>query len=156
MPIQVASGAPQNVVIQVLVPREAGIPTGARPLTITARSRANPPQTAAATASLSIQPFSLDEATLDPTRLSGRGGGTTTLTLKNGGNAPVLWNVQASSSDPNLAVELPGTTTTVEAGASKAVPVRLRTETPLVGRNEGAAIHCTGRANGWTGVHPTG
>jgi Tol biopolymer transport system component len=125
MPIQVAAGAPQNVVVQVLVPRDAGITSGARPLTITGRSRANPPQTAAATASLSIQPFSLDEATLAPTRVSGRGGGTATLTLKNGGNAPVTWNIQATSGDPALSVELPGTSTTVEAGATKAVPVKL-------------------------------
>ncbi|RIK35718.1 MAG: hypothetical protein DCC58_20195, partial [Chloroflexi bacterium] len=126
MPLQVAPGAPQTVPVQIVVPRDAGVATGARPFTITGRSRTNPPHMSTANASLNVQAFNMDEARLEPSTLVGRGGGTANLVLKNGGNTPVTWNIQATGGSPELGLELPSSSVVVEPGATKTIPLRVR------------------------------
>jgi serine/threonine protein kinase len=125
----------RDVVLTILVPKEASSTAGAREVVIRAESVANPEEPAEAKAHWTVAPFDGASLSVTPSKLSARKRGRYSVSLLNEGNRPASYSIAAADEDRELAFEFesqgsaPQVRAKISVGAGEKAALRLSAET---------------------------
>ncbi|MGA7672090.1 MAG: protein kinase [Nitrolancea sp.] len=130
---QLNPGAQASVALDVLVPRTARSIARDYPVTVRARSRDTPAESAVTDAQWTVLPFTGGNLTIEPIRRGGRSGAIFELSLKNDGNAPELFTLSGQDDEQVLRYGFGQATVRLEAGDATNVQLRIGSKRHWIG-----------------------
>lgn len=133
---QLIPGAQAAVALNVLVPREPSSIAQDYQVTVRARSRENPSESATATAQWTVLPFTGGGLTIEPARRSGRTGARFVLGLQNDGNASERFNLSGKDDEQVLRYGFEQADVSLAAGRSTDIRLLVRAKRHWVGSSQ--------------------
>jgi serine/threonine protein kinase len=138
--VQIPANGQVAARLSILVPESIEARAGEYPVEVRARSRQQSADGGSVLTRWSIQPFAQTTLALAPSRVETRGRARTHVTIRNEGNAPMTYRLQASDSSGDLTATFDEDQVTVEPGEAARVGLRLEQPIRLLGADQQTTV----------------
>ncbi|HLX59447.1 MAG TPA: FHA domain-containing serine/threonine-protein kinase, partial [Ktedonobacteraceae bacterium] len=134
--VQLNPGMQETVALSVDVARSASNLAGKYPVTMRARSREQPDESAIVQARWTVQPFKEDALRIEPRRAGGRGSATFAVALQNSGNTPTHYELSGEDDEQQLGYKFGTNPVDLVPGREARVPLTVTSRRHWVSREQ--------------------